>query len=1262
MTLDQRFTVETGYEAFTGNELLVKGALETPGGVHLLTGYPGSPVAGFFDALESIGPLLLDKGVVAKIANNEAISVAMVNGAQMAGCRAITAFKSVGLHVASDALALGVLAGTRQTENGESGGLIVIGDDSWSESTQVPTDSRFMAEHLRLPILEPACAQEVKDWVELAFKLGSAGQIYIGYSMQPLTADGGGTVRCRPNHFPVVNDKQKRALSYERDIQPHLEQTVLLPPRTGRREVELADRLNAVKLEARKLGINRIHHRPAKDEVVPLGFISYGVAHAYLTQALSEMGLTGRLPILRLGMAYPLDEQIVTDFAKHCQKIIVVEERRGFVQRQVVAALAEPIQAGTLHVEIYGKRFPGGLEGIPETRGLHPSMLVELLAPVLQSHPAISNTFVNDRLSRELGRINHTRQTSVTLVDRTPTFCPGCPHRDSSSVLLELRRDLRDPLYMLKNHRRKPVDLVCHGDTGCYTMLMFAPNEALMHNYSGMGLGGGTGSGLDGFVENKQLVFMGDGTFFHSGLVAISHSIKSSQDITYIILDNKTTAMTGHQSHAGTETDLRGQATFGQDIERIVTAMIPKELAKDVTVVRIDPADRDRYRKLLEQTLLEDGVKIVVADKECGITLQRRVNQGERAVHRAQGFLPKKTFMNVATEVCENCRECTTQTGCPGLKVVDTDHGVKIQTDLSSCVNDGACQRINACPSFEEVTILRKQAPRRSDEQVDLANIPAPARPIHAEQETWRCFLAGVGGMGIGLCTAILTAAGREMGYSVQFIDKKGLAIRNGGVCSQILFTRALPAEQTTIDATTHTTTPVIPYGKADLLLGVDILEAARAIDPNLNSRVAQPDRTAAVINTAKAATVLSLMGEEDFDVTSLERSLRQVTNEKHFVAFNVGDLCERMLDTRLYANIMMLGIAYQRGLLPLTGEALEKAMRSVIRHETARNLRAFAIGRRIAIEPGQFTVEPTHEVEPARKAFRRKVSTLRTQFGWFRQSSGRQAGREYRLALRDTLKLARVKKWDDELTRDVVIRAYDCYLFGGPQYARKYCELLQRVARGDSDSDRYALTRAVAWNLAKAMCIKDEVYVAALLTSPEKYKRDRKRFNVNPGSGDRIVYRHHNRPEFDVLGWKVRFAWRSTDWQLKLVSKLGFLRSLLPAWHAREKEFREWYVNLVEQMLRDGLAGPADRLRWVRVLSLPEAVTGYREVRYPKMDAARKEAAALLAVSAAELPNQAAASAFAAGSDIKLPPVVAPDADESRRTVSLPLFSSAKA
>src|SRR3954452_12855993 len=208
MAIDPRFLADSGREIFTGNELLVKGALEVEGGVHLLTGYPGSPVAGFFDVCGDIASLLKTQGVRAFQANNEALGVAALNGSQMAPCRGIATMKSVGVHVASDALAIGNLAGAHP----EGGAILIAGDDPWCDSTQVPADSRFLFEHLRMPVVEPGSVQQVKDWIDLSFKLSRVAGLYVGYIVTTAQADGGGTVECRPNQWPTINMNQKVAL------------------------------------------------------------------------------------------------------------------------------------------------------------------------------------------------------------------------------------------------------------------------------------------------------------------------------------------------------------------------------------------------------------------------------------------------------------------------------------------------------------------------------------------------------------------------------------------------------------------------------------------------------------------------------------------------------------------------------------------------------------------------------------------------------------------------------------------------------------------------------------------------------------------------------------------------------------------------------------------------------------------------------------------------------------------------------------------
>ncbi len=1213
MRIDPRFQVESGTEIFTGSELLLKGCLETPGGVALLTGYPGSPVAGFFDSCHDIADLLREKGVAAKMANNEALSVAMVNGAQMVGVKGIAVFKSVGLHVASDALSLGNLAGI---PHATGGAVIVSGDDPWSESTQVPADSRFLFEHMRVPVIEPSTAQELKDWIAHAFDLSVASKLYLGFSVTVQLADGGGTVECRPNQWPAVSSVQR--MTMDTSVIP-LETTVLLPPRSWRQEQTFEDRFVLLHKRARELGLNRLMYpverswRGGRCEKAPLGFISSGPSHAMLCDALREMGLMGEFPMLKLAISYPVDMQMVDQICTMCERVVVVEERRSFIEKQIAEHISKIRQDDANDprgkVELWGKNFPRGHAGIPATRGLHPSMLIEKLTEFLRDTPNIPHELSNGRLTEELNTIELASRMKAKVSIRTPAFCPGCPHRDSSNALLEIRKNLLNADYMLAQHGRTPVDLVSHGDTGCYTMLMFEPNKPLMHNYSGMGLGGGTGAGVDPFITNKQIVFMGDGTFFHSGQLAIGNAITQQQDITFIILENRTTAMTGHQPNPTLEEDIMGNKILSHDIERIVRSLIPEAAGplgknarenKEVPrarVIRMDPSLREDYKDMLEKVILEDGVKIVIADKECGITFHRRKRREEFAKKKEVGFVRQKTYMNITDEVCEYCMECTNQTGCPGLKITDTDYGKKMQTDFTGCVNDGACARIDACPSFEQVIVTRKRPPRLPDEVVDLQGIPDPpavASTLWQTKDVYRVYLAGVGGMGIGVAGDILVRAAHKDGLFVGFIDKKGLAIRNGGVFSQIQFSKQPIGG-----------TPVTPFGKADLLIGVDALEAARACSPQDYLRVASPKFTHAVVNTGKTPTILTLLGRDDFEPDELVGMIKGQCKPGQFFSFNVGDLCERLLDSKLYANIMMIGVAYQLGFLPLSYKSLTLAIRHAVGREFERNYRAFNIGRKIVLRPDLFGVGARKEVESVDQAVERKANILKVSSIW-----GKGNADQYRKICAETL--GQMSGLDDASKRDYVIRVFDAIQWGTLRYGRSYATRVVKTYMQDTAERNFAATRAVIWNLAKVMMIKDEVYVSMLYTSPEKYKRDRRRYNVNPANGDKITYLHLNRPEFEFGGKKIRFHLKGRDWMFRVMRHCRWLRTLLPAWHAKERGFREWYTKLVDACDLHAPHEPWSYNLWLEILQSPEPVTGFREVRYPKQDVVMTKVAEL--------------------------------------------------
>ena len=654
--MEDRFIQDSGTNVYTGCELLVKGALE--GQVNLLTGYPGSPLAEVFDVMKANAALLKEHGILAQIGNNEALSVARLNGSQMANLRAAAFMKNVGMHVASDALAISNLAGTT------GGAVVVVGDDTWGSSTQVPADSRFLARHLYTPVIEPSTFQEMKDWLSAAFEISARSNLYVTYIVTLTQAEGGGSVELRPNRYPETSTKNQTVID---TALINGSNRIILPPDTPRIEIEtLTERFpNAVK-SAREHNLNQIYH--LNDSEHEIGFIASGLGYSYLEHALYELEFQGQIPILKLGLTHPVDEEIVREFASQVREIYVVEEKRPLLEKDIKAIVGRFYQNGEIDrlVQVWGKEFPDGLEGIPDSLGLNPTILMQHLIPLLRHKfggKGKSIAIDPEVLIREEQHLEQVKAHQVDIPARTPTFCPGCPHRDSASVFKEIADQFMDPKYMEQHHARSPVDLVFHGDIGCYSMLKYEPFPRLMHNLSAMALGGGAGAGIDPFITNKQIVFMGDSTFFHGGMSAISDSIKNGQDLTYVILDNQTTGMTGHQPTPSTEDDILGNPTFAQDIEKVVEGLAGDA---DLFIIRTNPENRVEYKRLVEETVLKPSVKILIADKECGITYHRRLRREHQQTIKERGFLSVEKHINITPEVCEFCLECTNATGCPG--------------------------------------------------------------------------------------------------------------------------------------------------------------------------------------------------------------------------------------------------------------------------------------------------------------------------------------------------------------------------------------------------------------------------------------------------------------------------------------------------------------------------------------------------------------------------------------------------------------------
>ena len=1216
--MDERFTQSSGTNVYTGCELLVKGALES--GVSLMTGYPGSPIAEVFDVLQRNSDLLKSHGIVAQIANNEALGIARLNGSQMADMRAIAYMKSVGLHVASDALAICNLAGTT------GGAVVVVGDDTWSYSTQVPADSRFLVRHLYMPLLEPSTWQELKNWINYAFEISADADLYTCFLTTQNQADGGGNVELHPNIYPTINQLSQTELDTKLIS---IDDRVVLPPDTARIEVEtLRKRLPAALETAKRLGLNKIIYptnSTSDKKQNKIGFLTSGFSYTYLEHALSELNLTDTIPILKLGMTHPIDTDIIHEFAREIDELFVVEEKRPLLETEVKALLTQMYQDGNIDkfVKVWGKQFPDGLPGIPSEAGLDTSILIQRLIPLFskngeESRFAKSVPVDMEHLAKEAQLQQQVAGYKTDIPKRTPTFCPGCPHRDSSSVLLEITEQFMDAAYMQKHHDSPPIDLVFHGDIGCYSMLKYEPFPRLMHNLSAMALGGGTGAGIDPFIVNKQIVFMGDSTFFHGGMSAISDSIKNNQDIAYIILDNQTTAMTGHQPTPASDVDILGNPTFAQDIEKVVQGLAGNS---EITIVRVNPEDRLNYKKYLEKSILRPGVKIIIADKECAITFHRRLRREQQAIKEKKGFLKVEKHINITSEVCEFCLECTKSTGCPALKIVDTDYGNKIDIDRSNCVTDGACARIKwACPSFEEVVVTRKRPPRSQHvHQIDKpkaqesdtpneweesglpkllsqlglnAGHTLPPPPLRPFDKVWSAYAAGVGGMGIGTISKILVVAGYLQGYDVHFCDRKGLAIRNGGVYTHVTYTN-----------TEAKISPIIPYGKADLILGVDILEAVRGISAESVFRVASTERTAAIVNTAKTDTVSTLIGKDTFEISDLEETIENCTNS--YFGLNLFEVSEKLFGAKLYANIMLLGVAFQKGLMPLELEPIKLALKQMVKHsDLQQNLNAFEVGRYLAINENTDSLLSQSKFDVMEQSYahtlEEKKSILAEKF------RGKRLADLYVSLVEGIVKKIEL---DDSTHRSLALYIYDLIQFENINYARLYVQKIEQVY--DKDLSDYRATKAAIKYLHKVMLIKDEVYVSHLLTSKEKLARDKIRYNVDKKNGDKIRYLHLNRPHFTVMGIDIQHDIDTRNWMLHMIKHMKFLRRWLSQWHAKERDFREWYIKEVIDTFSP--SDDTDYVKHVEAIECVEQVRGYRQIRYPKMEEAKQTVEKLL-------------------------------------------------
>jgi indolepyruvate ferredoxin oxidoreductase len=1119
------------YKILNGNELLIQGALEA--GFHLYTGYPGSPLADFFNILYEEKDNLQKKGIRVVIANSEANAAAMASGAKMAGQNVLVAMKSMGLHVASDALSVGNFANPGIDKNGKRAGVVIaVGDDPWSISTSTPADSRYLFKHLHLPFLEPSTPQELKDWMTKALELSQMSSVYAGILLTTFMAEGGGRVEVQAekviDHAPVTLNPKDFNLSAN----------VMVPPNSLIADKEMIlNRFPKVREALAALALDQSFGKLSSK----IGVISTGGVFETLKQVMEESNLLDELSLYKAASSYPLNEVQIIAYLKNLDHLIVVEEKRGFLE----AELKDLILKYGLQLKVIGKEFRSGdtfIEGFPAFGGLTYEMIYKKLILALD----LLNWQGSEKCQLELPQ---TTSIDLAVPKRLPTFCPGCPHRETLSIMKDVRASLAD----------KNVNLISHGDVGCYSLSFLEPFKE-MHDLSAMGQGGALGAGADLFTTNPSVVLMGDSTFFHSGMTSISNSVQMGHNITYILLDNDNTAMTGHQVTPRTGVSVEGEMRPRQNMLDVARSLRVDQ------AIEVNPSDRYFYKNLLTDLVQKPGVKVIVSNKECGLTFHGRKKREERKMFAKGEVEKERHFYQINTLACEDCRACVDMTGCPGLSQTFDAYGTKVMIDPQICVSDSYCTKIKACPSFELVKVYdyhptkyKAASQIQRDLKLDSPLIVKGLNDI-ARGEDFRAIVIGVGGSGVTTISRVLAEAATGMAgrddLQFKFVDQKGLAQRNGSVTSHL-----------SIYNKNKSHGPVVPNGSADIVVSPDLLEGSRAVE-FLSSK-------GVLIVDADYQVPLSILldrGIEKDVVTAeaLQAELKAKLGDRLIMA-PMKAMCFEKFQRPVYASAMVLGIAFQAGRLPFDLEDLKLAFKSAVpKAEFDFNWQAFELGREwylnhpTKVEASlQKTDHDLHLIQ---------ASVKLATYPWQRSERFVELWKSYTDLL--------VKDFPHISQSHLAHYVHDLIVFDQGKNLGAFLADAKIIKAAYGANDQVIALRT----LAKTYWIKDEVFVSHLMISPLKQKLDHERY-AQIGSHFEVV--HINRPAFVMFGKKIEFDFSPKPWMLKSMRHLRSLRILMPDWHRAEKA--------IARDIRQELLKGMDSVKLKKL----DAVKGYREVRY---------------------------------------------------------------
>ena len=1159
VTLEDKYSLGSGRAFMSGVQALVRlpmlqQARDAAAGLNtggFISGYRGSPLGGYDQALWAAKKHLAAQNIVFQPGVNEELGATAVWGTQQLdlypqskkfdGVFGIWYGKGPGVDRSSDVFKHANMAGTSKY-----GGVIAIaGDDHVSKSSTAAHQSDHIFKACGLPVFFPSSVQDILDMGLHAFAMSRFSGVWAGMKTIQEVVESSSSVLVDPDRVKIV-----------------MPEDFVMPP--GGLHIRWPD--PALEQEARLMDFkwyaalayiraNKLNHNVIAGPNDRFGLIASGKAFNDTRQALADLGLDEDtchqqgIRLHKVNVVWPLEASITRDFAQGLQEILVVEEKRQVIEYQIKEELynwradVRPNVLGKFDEPEgdesggeWGRSNPSDNWLLRAKADLTPAIIAKAIAKRLKKLgvPADVVARMDARLAIIEARERALIELKVDTGERAPWFCSGCPHNTSTRV---------------------PEGSRAMAGIGCHFMATWMDRST--STFSQMGGEGVAWVGQAPFTTDQHVFAnLGDGTYFHSGLLAIRQSIASGVNITYKVLYNDAVAMTGGQKV--------GERPEGHSVLQIMQSLVAEGVSKLVIVTDepekyvgakllagVEVQHRDELDRIQREFREIKGTSAIIYDQTCATEKRRRRKRGTLAD-------PEKRVV-INELVCEGCGDCSVQSNCLSVEPLETEFGRKRRINQNTCNKDYSCVK-GFCPSF--VTVeggqLKKPKKEKKGDASSLFDVPEPALPL--AESAWGIVVGGVGGTGVITIGQLLGMAAHLEGKGVVTQDAGGLAQKGGATWSHIQIANRPDAIFTT----------KVDTAKADLVIGCDPIVAAS----KYTLTVMQPGRTFVAMNShgTPTAAFVSNPGWQ-FPGGNCETAVSAAVGAGLVASFDAEQVAVQMIGDSIYTNPLMLGFAWQKGRVPLSHAALMRAI-ELNGVQVDNNKSAFEWGRRCA-----------HDL-PAVQAFFKAAQVI-----------------EFvkRPALADIL-----------ARRIDFLTAYQ-----NAGYAATYKACVEKVRGVESALGKTALTEAVARYLCKLMAYKDEYEVARLHTDTAflgkvnaMFEGD---FKLHYHLAPPLIAPKNDKGE---LQKKPFGPWMLTAF--KVLARLKGLRGTPLDVFGRTEE-RRTERALIEQYrasIDEVLAGltPANHAVAVEIARIPEMIKGYGHVKARHLAAARPQWADLMA------------------------------------------------